>query len=127
MISEKQRAVIRERVESYIKSGSSCSALEFQFANDALSLLAAVDQITLEIGKCLSLGNENVQRGYWIAAVRDIAQILVTSKDNAREAMAQLEQAEAALAQILAYNSCGDTCAVDMQEIAREALAGGKK
>lgn len=48
-------------------------------------------ELTVEIARCLSPDNENVRCGYWVAALRDVQQILVTSRDNAKEAMAQLE------------------------------------
>jgi hypothetical protein len=49
------------------------------------------------MAKHLSPENENVKRGYWVAALRDMAQIMVTSKDNARDAFGEIARLREAL------------------------------
>lgn len=53
------------------------------------------DAALKEAARYLSPTNENIAQGYLVAAIRDMAQILVTSKDNAAEALKQLAAANA--------------------------------
>lgn len=51
---------------------------------------ARLDNVRAEVAKYLSPGNENVRQGDVIASIRDMAQIMVTSKDNLAEIKALL-------------------------------------
>jgi hypothetical protein len=57
----------------------------------------SLGNICAEMAKHLSPENENVKRGYWVAALRDMAQIMVTSKDNARDAFGEIARLREAL------------------------------
>lgn len=50
----------------------------------------SIPAVQAEVAKHLSPENENVKQGDIIASIRDMAQVMVTSRDNAAEALAKL-------------------------------------
>lgn len=60
-------------------------------------LRALMDALTQEIAKYLSPINENARKGYWVAAVRDLAQIMISAQGNASDAEAKLAKLEGRL------------------------------
>src|SRR5712671_5842731 len=59
-----------------------------------------MEGIRRELARHLSSENQNVVNGDVIGMARDLAQVKVTSMDNAKEAMQQLDAAEVARAQL---------------------------
>jgi hypothetical protein len=100
------------------------------YAQDVRALLTAYAQVVQERDiEQDERAQAEIDAADWceraIKAERDFQAFFADSQFYANrvlEEMNKREQLEAALTAILAYSSCSDTCAVDMQEIAREAL-----
>lgn len=91
--AERERDEARESRETDEESFHEMSQLYAK----TLAQLTASEQARAKamqtIAGCLSPENQNVVNGDLIGSVRDMAQVYVTSKDNAREALAQLDAA----------------------------------
>ena len=68
----------------------------------------ALEEILAELSKHLSPTNENVRRGYVIAAIRDLAQAALSQRENADDAEAKVATLTDALEKYGAHDmNCG--------------------
>jgi hypothetical protein len=72
-----------------------------------------------ELSRHLSAGNENIRRGYEIAAIRDLAQIKVAALDNYRDLQAIVRELLGALEHVQTCQDCGDRAWLDCPAGAR--------
>jgi DNA repair exonuclease SbcCD ATPase subunit len=89
---------VREEATSFVQNGAYFNGTDLQAHADKLFTLAdqmdrdaaKLAELQQEIAKHVSPGNENVKRGFFVAALRDVAQASLSNQGNAEQAEARL-------------------------------------